>query len=78
MIPVFVRIVASYTIDTYPGVTHSAMHEFVDLAPGFGISQNLISAYNQMDDAEIHVTHSDLPIPIQDQITHHLLSAWEH
>lgn len=64
------KLIATYQTDDFPGITHVAVHHFVDLAPDFEISGGIIEAYADFPGVYFEINHGDLPSSEGKPITH--------
>jgi hypothetical protein len=66
---VFVKMRVSYWLTRFPGIAHLDTFTFVDLAPEFPLSHELIADYEDVERYQIDIEHGDLPPP---QVVTHL------
>ena len=70
MTHIYVRIVISYDVPQFPGVPFGAMFEFVDIAPDYPASARITAAYQGLQNVDVQVIRSDLPLTGYRQWTH--------
>lgn len=74
--PVYVRVLAVYESEGYPGVPQTAWHQFIDYEPELRMMTSLVAQYQELD-ATIETWVEDVPNPIPDP-THLFVSSAVH
>lgn len=69
-IPVWVKMVVTYETEDFPGIRQLSHLEFVDYAPHFTSSRELLESYQVFDHMEASIWHTEVPSPSYERPNH--------
>jgi hypothetical protein len=67
---VLVKMIVTYPSKYNPHVEETSFHQFIDMAPEFEISNEMLEVYLEMDGVHIDMWHLDIPKPVELLGTH--------